>query len=129
MEVINVKRAPEPRLTDAFTGSAFRAALLAQASEEPSSLPLAYLCFYLSPARNGQSSLRVGDARRQLPFSVIYFFEAVFPNARIEGACECSYHRCFYSACAPPPSVIKYACMGVIIFACQAEVQCVIAEG
>lgn len=59
MEVINVKRAPEPRLTDAFTGSAFRAALLTQASEGLSSLPLAYLFFYLSPAGNGQSSLRL----------------------------------------------------------------------
>lgn len=126
MEAINVKRAPEPRLTDAFTGSAFRAALLTQASEGLSSLPLAYLFLYLSPAGNGQSSLRLEVCTTSAAY--FYFFEAICLNTRIEGACECSYHSCLYSA-RGPPSVIKYACKGVIIFACLAEVQHAIAKG
>lgn len=34
-----------------------------------------------------------------------------------------------FTARLPPPSVIKYACKGVIIFACLAEVQRAIAKG
>lgn len=44
MEVINVKRAPELRLTDAFTSSAFGAALLAQANTQTRSV--SFLFFF-----------------------------------------------------------------------------------
>lgn len=58
MEVINVKRAPELRLTDAFTSSAFGAALLAQANTLRRGVFLFLFFFpFFPPTGNGQSSL------------------------------------------------------------------------